>query len=822
MKEAMSKEAKKSQALSRKTLKEALKEKYGKAFIDGKEVDIANWLAEPPGLFMGRGCVAADTLVKAPGRSKYVRELTSGDLIAVHHGSEKMFYKQVANVGKQGVRQVFRLRTRTHSIRATSNHPFLSLSVRKRRQRSDRGTFTNDRFPATLAWVPLSRLRVGDFVVTAKRYQTPGSSKYSKSPKRTLNGTIIAPKLARVLGYYLGDGFTSKRPNGRNSHISFSEGHPKLVEKYGELCKDVFGITPFVSEHSGGNSFVVSVNSREVADMVEQMGVTGTALTKRVPEWIFELADDLKVAFLRGYLDADGNMFVNRVRGVEYGSFSFESPNKRLIEDTRELSISVGLQVSNITSREGHGYTEGRSYRFFINEYGSVTRLLDSGEVLHGRRTRYYSLNDRSNDLRTRWDWSRLKILDSELFGLERILEVSDDGDSMTYDISMGDIRDPNFVANGFVVHNSHPLRGSWKPRVSRMDVTLNLDESAPVPEGEWGAVVHDHESIWIARWIDKLTGREKDVWPHESSAIQQSRNKEKYDKALKIESKLGPLRKMILERMSKGDLKTKKTATVAYLIDHLGMRVGDEKDEDEADTVGATTLRVEHVKILEDKVEFDFLGKDSVRWLKTIPEAEPVLLENLRRYTRGKKPEDEIFDVVTSSTVNNFLSGIVPGLTAKVFRTYHATKVAENSLQAKDMRQADELDKLYFAKEANLRAAEFCNHKRTPPKNWDETLKKKEQKLEEYKAKGKESMVRKMSMNVEFTKKTKDYNLNTSMKNYIDPRIYKSWCDHVGLDWAKLYTTAMQRKFSWAAKSRRPWSEEQEQEEAITVKQSD
>ena len=29
-------------------------------------------------------------------------------------------------------------------------------------------------------------------------------------------------------------------------------------------------------------------------------------------------------------------------------------------------------------------------------------------------------------------------------------------------------------------------------------------------------------------------------------------------------------------------------------------MRVGDEKDEDEADTVGATTLRVEHVKRLE------------------------------------------------------------------------------------------------------------------------------------------------------------------------------------------------------------------------------
>ena len=60
--------------------------------------------------------------------------------------------------------------------------------------------------------------------------------------------------------------------------------------------------------------------------------------------------------------------------------------------------------------------------------------------------------------------------------------------------------------------------------------------------------------------------------------------------------------------------------------------------------------------------------------------------------------------------------------------------------------------------------------------------------------------MVKKMGVNVEFTKKTKDYNLSTSLKNYIDPRVYKSWFDYVA--WEKLYTTSLQRKFSWVAKS--------------------
>jgi DNA topoisomerase-1 len=359
-----------------------------------------------------------------------------------------------------------------------------------------------------------------------------------------------------------------------------------------------------------------------------------------------------------------------------------------------------------------------------------------------------------------------------------------------------------------FMGRGAHPIRGSWKPRVEQRDVTLNMDEVSPAPAGAWGAIVHDHDSIWIAKWIDKLTEREKYVWPHESSEIQQSRSKEKYDKALRIGNQLERLRRNILKTMASRDEKERKIATVSYLIDKLGMRVGDEKDEDEADTVGATTLRVEHIKIDDTKVEFDFLGKDSVRWFKTLSNPEPVLVQNLRKFTARKKPGDEVFDVVTSSMVNRFLSEIIPGLSAKVFRTYHATLETEMSLRSRDVREADELEKRYFAKEANLASAIFCNHKRTPPKNWEDSLKKKEAKLEEYRAKGNEKMARKAALDVEFTKKTKDYNLNTSLKNYIDPRVYKSWSDYVGLEWEKLYTTSLQRKFSWVSRSRKTWAE--------------
>ena len=50
--ELMTKEGKKALAIQRKKIREEMKEKYGKAILDGKEVEVANYMAEPPGIFI--------------------------------------------------------------------------------------------------------------------------------------------------------------------------------------------------------------------------------------------------------------------------------------------------------------------------------------------------------------------------------------------------------------------------------------------------------------------------------------------------------------------------------------------------------------------------------------------------------------------------------------------------------------------------------------------------------------------------------------------------------------------------------------------------
>ena len=377
-----------------------------------------------------------------------------------------------------------------------------------------------------------------------------------------------------------------------------------------------------------------------------------------------------------------------------------------------------------------------------------------------------------------------------------------------------------------FMGRGQHPMRGRWKPRVRPQDVTLNLGENAPVPEGNWKAIVHDHSSTWLATWMESLTGKRKYVWLHDSAALRQENDKAKYDKAKKLAEREAKVHREVMRRMIKGD---GKVATVAYLILKLAMRVGDEKDPEEADTVGASTLRVEHIAFPQinssQVIEFNFLGKDSVPWQKRLEvntEDTQALYDNLKNFMQGKKPSDQIFDSINSRKVNAFLQQIMPGLTAKVFRTCIATRVVQIQLSKSNVdKNSPEAQKIYAAKKANLEAAITCNHKKgIDPKNptarkalekFEESINKKNEAIARLNAdiaaktwktglqkKRLEEKIVRLQMQVTLQQETRDYNLGTSLRNYIDPRIMKAWLNYVQLDWTKIYTSTLQRKFMW------------------------
>jgi len=44
----------------------------------------------------------------------------------------------------------------------------------------------------------------------------------------------------------------------------------------------------------------------------------------------------------------------------------------------------------------------------------------------------------------------------------------------------------------------------------------------------------------------------------------------------------------------------------------------------------------------------------------------------------------------------------------------------------------------------------------------------------------------------------TKDYNLGTSLKSYVDPRVYFDWGKKVDYSWRNYYSATLEKKFSW------------------------
>jgi len=364
-----------------------------------------------------------------------------------------------------------------------------------------------------------------------------------------------------------------------------------------------------------------------------------------------------------------------------------------------------------------------------------------------------------------------------------------------------------------FAGRGDHPQRGRWKEGPSEGDIILNLSPDSAVPPGNWKQAVWEPDKMYVAKWEDKLTGKIKYVWFSDSAFLKQNREKEKFKKAEELGKQIAAIEQHIMKNLDAEDEGTRKVATVCWLILKPNMRVGDEKDPGEADTVGAITLRKEHITIDGDTLHFDFLGKDCVRWEKTV-KAPELVIRNINEYKKDPKKQ-YLFEGIDSKKVSRFLSEKMPGLTAKVFRTWRCTKTVKEELAKSGVTKEDAVYlKTFHAKMANLKVAEVANHKRKVPPNFDERLAKKEAKLEELEAKleekkaeGKKTVslvtrIEKTKLDNELTRLTKEYNLGTSLKSYIDPNAYVKWAQSVDFDLEKFYPQTLRKKFSWALES--------------------
>uniref|UniRef100_A0A3B4ZUZ4 DNA topoisomerase I n=1 Tax=Stegastes partitus TaxID=144197 RepID=A0A3B4ZUZ4_9TELE len=388
-----------------------------------------------------------------------------------------------------------------------------------------------------------------------------------------------------------------------------------------------------------------------------------------------------------------------------------------------------------------------------------------------------------------------------------------------------------------------HPKQGMLKKRIQPEEVIINCSKESrlPVPPAghRWKEVRHDNSVTWLASWTENIQGSIKYIMLNANSKLKGEKDWEKYEVARKLKTCVDDIRNQYLRDLKSKEMVTRQRAVALYFIDKLALRAGNEKEEGEtADTVGCCSLRIEHITLHEQLdgnecvVEFDFLGKDSIRYYNKVPVIRKVF-KNLRLFMENKQPGDDLFDRLNTNVLNKHLSSLMAGLTAKVFRTYNASITLQQQLKELTTKSDNVAEKLLSYNRANRAVAILCNHQRAPPKTFEQSMANLQAKIDtrkeqlalaktelkqakkEAKNKGSsdpkmverkkaavkrcEEQLLKMEVQATDREENKQIALGTSKLNYLDPRISVAWCKNVEVPVEKIYNKTQRDKFAWA-----------------------
>lgn len=284
-----------------------------------------------------------------------------------------------------------------------------------------------------------------------------------------------------------------------------------------------------------------------------------------------------------------------------------------------------------------------------------------------------------------------------------------------------------------------HPKMGMVKRRVQPEDILINCSKNSAIPVApsghRWKEVRHDNSVTWLASWTENVQGQVKYIMLNPSSKLKGEKDWQKYEMARRLHKHIDKIRNTYRDEWKSKEMRIRQRAVALYFIDKLALRAGNEKDEDQADTVGCCSLRVEHIELhkelngKENVVVFDFLGKDSIRYYNEV-EVEKRVFKNLELFKENKKDGDDLFDRLNTVVMNEHLRDLMDGLTAKVFRTYNASWTLQCQLNEMTNDDMTIPEKMLAYNRANRAVAILCNHQRAVPKSHEKSMENLKEKI--------------------------------------------------------------------------------------------
>jgi len=435
-------------------------------------------------------CLAADTMVFTNPGLKRIADIKKDQYVySLDEKTKKIVRNRVKRVVCKGERPVFEVSVAGRKVKATQNHPFLAMTAITKAGKVRRN------FEAK--WLYLNDLKSGDYIAIAKNipdngqpYRLPklelekiyagknqiksymffSNKKFLVSQKNLQVPKYSNEDLLWFLGLYLGDGCTNrKRKDGDRCIIDLA------IPKKDSLCqKKLQKIVQKVFRYDlkeEKDIYRMRIHSLPLTQWLLNLGFSGSAKTKKLPNWLYSLPKSQKLSFIAGYIDSDGY-----VRDDKKNSDAIiTSANKQLLTEIQKLAIGCGLNTSGVFEfKTKYIYKEKEKimigYRILLT--GDLMPLKGySLKVKKSFKPRkfYHAYNS--------YDGSPLDFHTSNEMGFASIKSIEPAGNEVVYDIEVENSH--NFIAEGVFVHNSEMVYHNLAETLSKKGVIFEGTDAA-------------------------------------------------------------------------------------------------------------------------------------------------------------------------------------------------------------------------------------------------------------------------------------------------------------------------------------------------------
>lgn len=387
-------------------------------------------------------CLPANTIIRTSDGYKQVNTIVKGNKkVRTHTGGNHEVTQTMCRMAPEGLVKIMAIGV--PPISATPNHPFLTLSRdivrscsgsangnRLRHAPTDNGC---SRCGNPLDWQPewkaAEDVRPGDYLMTPVDHECIDSNMGA---------------MARLLGYYLGDGYIIKQRAGKKKDgsykdmgVGFSVGSTEeehLARLLDTLTKcNTANDARIYDAGCDRKALIVNVYDQGLAKELMRLGGR-TSEGKYLHEDVFIWSTKDKQQLLCGYIDTDGSC-------DEKGNVRISTINRGLALDMQRIAHSLGIPAS-VTHSGDTG----------IGTYSQVVKQIWSLYIpsSHAKELSEHSVKIPAT-IKTQWSASQTFFWNNYWCTPVRAIEVIEEATEV-FNIAVD--QDESYIAEGIAVHN--------------------------------------------------------------------------------------------------------------------------------------------------------------------------------------------------------------------------------------------------------------------------------------------------------------------------------------------------------------------------------